>query len=155
MKENSKYKKVLDTLRKFCSKGEKSKADVLKKLSYYDLSADQEAKIFETLKEESFVDERRYAEAFINDKLKFNKWGKMKIVQALRLKMIPEDIINESVHNIDDKEYMQILDTILKQKRKQINHTDANKIKTGLIRFALGRGFEYEKISQVLRLVDR
>jgi regulatory protein len=144
------YKKALDAACKYCSKGEKSRADVIKKLEYYNLSPEQASLIIEKLKKESFIDEQRYSEAFVNDKIRFNKWGRIKIRQALRLKLVPENIIEESLKNIDKIEYKKILISIINQKQKQIKHKEIDKIKASLIRFAAGRGFEFDRIMEVL-----
>ncbi len=149
--ENSYYNKILNSLRRFCGKSEKCSFDVLKKLEYYNLSEQQKHKIIETLKKEKFIDEERYAKAFVNDKIKFNKWGKIKIYYGLKLKKIPEKIINKYLDNINENEYIQVLTELIEHKNSTINEEDPYKKKSALYRFATSKGFEYDVIEKIIR----
>ena len=104
--------------------------------------------------EEKFIDEERYCKAFVNDKYRFDKWGKIKIAQALQLKKIPSSLYWIYLNNIDKEEYLSILNKLLQSKRKSV-HAETEFERNGkLIRFALSRGFEMDDIRQCLDVVD-
>jgi regulatory protein len=154
MISESHYKNILEIVRGYCSRSEKCSADVLKKLEFYELTSEQRTSIIETLKSEKFIDHQRYAKAFVNDKFKFNKWGKIKIYQALKAKNIESEIAREQLENIDEDEYLEMLKILLKAKNKQIKETDLYKRKASIFRFGMSKGFEFEIISQVYKVLE-
>ncbi|HNQ68578.1 MAG TPA: regulatory protein RecX [Bacteroidales bacterium] len=135
---------ILNKLRNYCSRSEKCCQDVLNYISDYELSSDIKIKIVKTLTDEKFIDHERYVAAFVNDKLKFNKWGKIKIYYNLKQKNIEEKLIKQGLQLIADSDYNEILLSILKNKLKTLKDKDKTKIKAGLLRYSYSRGFEYE-----------
>ena len=132
-----------------CSRSEKCSFDVIKKL--YDWKADRDDfdEIIESLIDDNYIDEERYAIAFAKDKFKFNKWGKIKITYVLRQKNIPSDFINNAIGNISDKDYYQTILNELEKKLKSIKDSDSKKIK--LIRFGSSKGYESDIIFNALK----
>lgn len=102
------------------------------------------------LVKEKFIDEERYSRAFAADKLNYNKWGRMKIRQALALKRIPDDIAETVLDEIDSEEYIRILTPLLKAKRKSTKAASDYELNAKLIRFAMGRGFTMDVIRECL-----
>lgn len=102
------------------------------------------------LVKERYVDDERYARAFVNDKIRYNKWGRRKVQQALWQKHIDDDIRQHVLDDIDDKEYLTVLRPLLKQKRKSIKAANEYEMTQKLVRFALGRGFSFDLIRQCM-----
>jgi regulatory protein len=100
--------------------------------------------------EEKYIDDKRYAEAFVRDKYRFNKWGRIKIAQGLRMKGIDSETISNAMETINETEYLSILRDLIKTKRKSIRGKNDYEINGKLARFATGRGFEYGAIRQCL-----
>jgi regulatory protein len=146
-------KEALIKIRSICSRQEQCRQDVLIKLSKWDVSESDSEKIIQILEKEGFVDHNRYAGSFANDKLKFNKWGKIKIRWMLRQKDIPEDIIENALSLIDDNEYLNTLSTELKKKIKSLKSENEYDKKGKLVQFATQRGFEYEIITKVIKKI--
>jgi regulatory protein len=143
-------KEALIKIRSICSRQEQCRQDILVKLSKWDMSESDSEKIVQILEKEGFVDHTRYASSFANDKLKFNKWGKIKIRWMLRQKEIPEDIIENALSLIDDDEYFNTITSELRKKIKTLKSENVYDKKGKLVQFATQRGFEYEIISQVI-----
>jgi regulatory protein len=143
-------KEALIKIRSICSRQEQCRQDILVKLSKWEVDESDSEKIAEILEKEGFVDHTRYASSFANDKLKFNKWGKVKIRWMLRQKEISEDIIERALSFIDDEEYLNALTNELKKKIKSLKSGNPYDRKGKLIQFATQRGFEYEIISKVI-----
>ena len=131
----------------YCAKGEHCAYDIREKLRQWGFQGDETEDIVEKLLEQGFIDETRYAKAYINDKYRFAKWGRMKIEQGLRMKQIPSAIFRPLMDAVIDKEeYQQILLELLTQKRKNLKGEDEYQLKAKLVRFALQRGFTYEEV---------
>jgi regulatory protein len=129
-------------------------SDIEAKLSRYDLTEEERTRILRHLVEEKYIDDRRYAEAFVRDKYRFNKWGRIKIAQGLRMKGIDSETISTAMEAIDEAEYLDILRDLIKAKRKSTRGKNDYEINGKLVRFATGRGFEYAAIRQCMGTDD-
>ena len=141
---------VLYKLAAKCSTSEQCLSDIEGKLERYDLTEEEKTRIVRHLVEEEYVDDRRYAEAYVRDKYRFNKWGRAKIAQGLRMKGIDPETINAAMGAIDDEEYIGILRGLIQTKRRSTRGNSEYEINGKLIRFATGRGFEFGAIRQCL-----
>lgn len=141
---------VLYKLAARCSTSEQCLSDIETKLAKYDLTEEEKTRILRHLVEEKYVDDRRYAEAFVRDKYRFNKWGRIKIAQGLRMKGIDQETIGDAMGAIDEEEYIEILRELIKAKRRSTKGKNDYEINGKLIRFATGRGFELGAIRQCL-----
>jgi len=135
----------------YCSTAERCRQDVEKKIIAAGLPSEIAERILERLVKEGFINEARYCRSFVNDKLRFNKWGRIRIGHELRMKNIPPALYYEALDTIDDELYAEILRGILKEKKKSIKARDKRDEFSKLFRFAAGRGFESELIMRSLR----
>ncbi len=138
----------------YCSAGEHCRMEVTEKLVRWGLPHASIVSILNRLEAGKYIDEERFCRAFINDKLRIAKWGRIKIAQALTLKKIPPATYRSLLREIDQEEYLSTLQKLLKAKRRSIHEKNECKLNDKLIRFALSRGFEMEKICHVLRQVE-
>lgn len=141
---------ILYKLAARCSVSEQCLSDIESKLAKYDLPDEEKTKILRHLVEEKYIDDCRYAEAYVRDKYRFNKWGRVKIAQGLRMKGIDKETIDTAMEAIDKMEYLDILRDLIKAKRKSTRGKNDFEINGKLVRFAIGRGFEYSAIRQCL-----
>ena len=144
------YDEILYKLAAKCSISEQCLSDIEAKLSRYDLTEEERTRMLRHLVEEKYIDDGRYAEAFVRDKYRFNKWGRIKIAQGLRMKGIDSETINNAMEAIDETEYLDILRNLIKAKRKSTHGKNDYEINGKLVRFATGRGFEYSAIRQCM-----
>lgn len=143
---------ALNKAASYCTLCERCISEVKNKLTSWGIETTAQQRIIEKLIDEKFIDENRYCQAFVNDKLRFNRWGKIKIAVALREKKIPNEFITEALESIDEKEYLRILSLLIEAKRKEIKCTDEFTEKQKLLRFATSRGFEAQLIIQATKL---
>ena len=146
------YEKALSKAMYLCSKAEKCKSEIRKKLFDWKVAPTEHNKIILELEKQQFIDEERFAKFYVRDKFKFNNWGKIKIKAMLFQKQIPEKIINGAIEQITEKDYLNTLTNILKNKEKQIKETDVYKKKNKLLKFAASKGFEPNLI---LHIIDK
>lgn len=135
----------------YCSGAEHCIQDVQKKIEAAGLSSEEGEQIIARLLQEKFIDESRFAKSFVNDKLRFNKWGRIKIGYELQKKNIPASIRTEALEQIDESEYLEILTSLLKSKMRTVKGKDDRDIFYKLLRFAAGRGFESREAGQCLK----
>lgn len=139
----------------YCSGTERCIREVENKLSAAGITGETARKIIDRLIGEKFIDEARYAASFVNDKLRFNKWGRMRLDYELKKKDIPAAVRAEAIGNIDPVFYTDLLTTLLKEKKKSVKAKDPYDEYAKLFRFAAGRGFESPVVSGCLRKILR
>jgi release factor glutamine methyltransferase len=145
------YQEALSKATKLCSLSEKCEQDIREKLVEWQLSIENIEKIIAYLKKEKYLDEMRFARFFAEDKHRFSKWGKSKIIFMLKNKGISSETINEAVKNIDSENYSEQLKSLLTSKLKSIKYKNLYDAKAKLYRFGMSRGFENEL---VLKTID-
>ena len=144
------HQKALNKAMYLCSKAEKCKSDIRKKLYDWKANPDEHDKIIQQLEDQKFIDEERFVKYYVRDRFEFNKWGKIKIRTMLFKKQIPESLIINELKQISEEKYKETLEYLIKQKQKSIKDTEPYKIKTKLLRFAASKGFEPDLILSIL-----
>ena len=137
-----------------CAQAEHCEQEMRDKMRRWELDETVQNRIVDRLIKERYVDDERYARAFVKDKIRYNKWGRRKVQQALWQKRIDADIQQRVLDEIEEKEYLDILRPLLKQKRKSIKAESDYELNQKLVRFALGRGFGFDIIRQCLNVDD-
>lgn len=135
-----------------CAQAEHCRQEMLDKMKRWGLDEGVKDRIISRLVKERFVDDERYARAFVKDKVHYNKWGRRKIQQALWMKRIDEHIQQQVLDEIEEREYLEVLRPLLKQKRKSVKAQNDYELNQKLIRFALGRGFTFDVIRQCINV---
>ena len=135
----------------YCSSMERCMADVESKLLQWGAEPEIMEKIVKHLQNEKYIDQKRFCSAFVRDKYRFNQWGRVKISQALRMKKIPADVIAMGMEEIDEQEYMDILSSLIEQKKRSVKARTEYERNGKLIRFAIGKGFEMEAVLRCVK----
>jgi regulatory protein len=150
----SNYSEALAFAAAFCSSAEHCKSEVLEKMSKFELGQEEQSRIIQRLQQESFIDEERYVKAFVSDRFRFNKWGRIKIRFMLRQKGVSTELIEEGIKLIADDDYTNTLLTLLKQKKSTVKSKTKYELREKMLRFGAGRGFEPSIISLCLKKMD-
>ena len=138
------------TLAALCAQAEHCQYEMLEKMRRWELPEEEQARVMQRLVSERYVDDERYARAFVKDKVRYNKWGRRKVEQALWQKHIDEDIRQRVLDEVDDDEYLTVLKPLLQQKRRSTKAANDYELNQKLMRFAMGRGFTFDIIRQCL-----
>lgn len=138
------------TLAALCAQAEHCQQEMLDKMRRWELSEEEQARVMERLVRERYVDDERYARAFVKDKVTYNKWGRRKVEQALWQKHIGDDIRQRVLGEVSDEQYLDVLRPLLRQKRKTTKAQSDYELNQKLMRFALGRGFTFDIIRQCI-----
>ena len=134
----------------YCAYQERSQFEMRNKLYEWGLYQNDVEEIISELIESNFLNEERFALAYTLGKFRIKSWGKIKIKQALKLKRVPDKLIKKSLQSIDDDYYLTMLKRILEKKAENITETDPFKRRYLLTRYASGKGFELDLISDLL-----
>ena len=154
MKKEKTEQEAFLQLASLCANAEHCQYEMLEKMKRWELPEEAQARIMAKLIKERYVDDERYARAFVKDKIHYNKWGRRKVQQGLWMKHIDKAIQQNVLDEIDDSEYLSILRPLLKQKRKSTKANSDYELNQKLIRFALSRGFTFDIIRQCLDTSD-
>ena len=137
-------------LAQLCARSEHCQHEMLEKMRKWGMADEAQARVMQRLVSERYIDDERYARAFVRDKIRYNKWGRRKVEQALWMKRIDDDIRERVLGEIDDNEYISVLRPLLKQKRRSTKAQSDYELNQKLVRFALSRGFTFDIIRQCM-----
>lgn len=142
--------KIYDKLTTYCAYQERSAKDVKQKLVKLKAEPDDTAYYLERLQRENYLNETRFAKAFIEGHLR-KKWGKAKIKAALTQKGIAANTVKNLLDDVEDEGYAEQLLAAAMHKLKSIKgETDYDR-KIKLTRFLLSKGYESSRISAVVK----
>ena len=133
-----------------CAGSEYCVADIRKMMSRWELPEGVADKIIKRLLDERYIDEKRYAHAFVRDKFRYNHWGWIRIELELKKRNIAQEFIDEAKEEINDEANLTELRRIIKSKRRTVKGKSEYEVNAKLFRFALSRGFSYADINEVL-----
>ncbi|MBG14763.1 MAG: hypothetical protein CL853_00245 [Crocinitomicaceae bacterium] len=140
--------KVVSKLMRYCAYRERSKKEVIQKLQ--SLGVGFSDPYLDYLTNNNYLNFSRYAHAFALGKFRINKWGKQKIKQALHLNGVDHDLINTAVSSINDEDYTITLNSLAKNKLKDIKGKNEFEIRSKASRYLISKGYEPELIKQAL-----
>ena len=147
-------KEAQKKLENFCVYQERCHKEVRKKLSEMKIIPIAIDSIVVHLIEHNFLNEARFAKAFVRGKFRIKKWGKTRLIRELKIREISKYSINEALKEIDQEEYIKALDSLTKKRILQVAETNLYKKKKKVAAYLLYRGWEshlvYEKINQYL-----
>lgn len=143
---------ALKRMMRICSRKEYCTFEIKQKLYNLQLQSNSIDKIISELIKSKFIDDKRYTRSFINDKLQFSKWGIIKIRHSLKLKQIPDSLIDEALQEIEPDSLNEHLQTLISRKYETVKGNNEYDKRTKVIRFALGRGFN---MSEIIRCIDK
>lgn len=137
---------ALASLMRLCARAERSSGDALRLMQNWGVNKNEQQEVLQRLIKERFIDDRRYAEAFVREKCNLSAWGRYKIQSALKRKGIASDIIAEALAALSPTDNKKRLQNKLQTKIKHIKYDTAYQLKTKLIRYALSLGFEMDEV---------
>lgn len=143
-------KKILERYERQCARMEYCSSDIRRKaLKALGGDADAAEKIVASLVKDGFVDDRRYAGAFVREKSALQGWGEAKLRFMLASKGIPRDVIADALTEIDAEKASAKLLKLLQAKARTLEGDPAFRLK--LLKFGLSRGFAYDEVDAAIR----
>lgn len=142
-------------LMRLCSRAERSSGDAKRLMATWEVPEQDRIGVLRRLKEERFIDDERYATAFVREKVNLSGWGEYKIRSALRRKGIAEDIIARAIREISPEQSTQRLVERLQRKLKTVKYTSLYDLKNKLIRHGIALGFSMETLLPHVKQLTR
>ena len=141
---------ALRALMNVCAKSERAISDGRRSLTRWGVAPEQHQPIIDRLVRERFIDEVRYAEAYVREKLNLSRWGVRKIRAALKAKRIPEQTIDEALAQADPHKLGSKLEESLRRKMQGIRTASDYQMRGKLLRYGAGLGFDYDEVSDAI-----
>lgn len=135
-------------LEAFCAYQERCQLEIEQKLYKWNFSPEQVSQLIADLITNRFLDEERFAEAFVSGKFRIKKWGRIKIKAHLKTKRISNYAIEKGIKSIDPDEYFETIKKLLQKKSKELNSKKLTEwqLKKKLILYVSSKGFESDLI---------
>jgi regulatory protein len=144
-------KTILTKAQSYCAYQDRCSAEVIQKLHDWGVNDARIPKLLESLTDDKFLDDKRFAESFVSSKFRLKHWGRNKIAYELRLKKIPSGLISLALETIDTDEYINTLQTLITKKSKEVKDPDAYRKKQKLARYLISKGFESELVFEIMK----
>ncbi len=150
--------RAIESLMLSCAKSERCISDIRRSLYRWRMNEADYEPIIRRLVEEKFVDEERYARAYVRDKMNGSGWGRRKIELGLKAKGIPKETIEEALRQIEPERQSDKLEAMLRRRwlRERDKAKGRYELRNKLVRWAMGRGYDYSEIQDVLeRMMEK
>lgn len=141
---------ALAALMRLAARSEKSSGDALRLMQNWGVEQSARQGVLQKLIDNKFIDDRRYAEAFVRDKMRFSGWGVFKLRAALRNKGISAEIIEEILHTLNRSDMTERLHERLERKMRTTKYTSRYELKTKLMRYGASLGYDFESVVDVV-----
>lgn len=144
-------KQALAKAESFCVYQERSQKEVRYKLVEWGIRGDELEEIISELIINNFLNEERFAKHYASGKFNIKHWGRIKIKQGLKLKGVPDKILQKAIYSIDEDDYLQTIEKLAVKKVQSLGENDPFKRKNKLMSYLQAKGFETDLILLVLK----
>lgn len=153
--KNEAFRTALEKARRLCASREYCISDMRTRIEGWGISSTTETdEIIASLISDRFIDEQRYASAFARDKLRYNKWGRIKIAYHLKMKGIPVSLVSEVIQGLDEDEYRETASKIIAMLKRQKKGGGVHQEKARIVKSMQSRGFEIGLSLELLNEAD-
>lgn len=142
-------KAFLDRARHYCALSEQCEAGVRQKLISWGAASDAVELIVARLRADDYLNDERYARAYVESKVLHQHWGRQKVLYQLRLKHLSKEAIDASLASIDEKAYSDMLADEAAKKMRTLGEPSPDNQRR-LLAFLASRGFTTDEVNRVL-----
>jgi len=142
------FEEILEKGRRFCAFRERSSRETKTRLQQTGAAKEDLEKVVLQLQKEDFLNDARFAAAFVRGKFNQNHWGREKIARGLAEHGISEETIREAMQEIAHDNYISILDSIVKKKLESLKGQPEYIARGKTVEFCQRKGFEVSLIQQ-------
>ncbi len=141
---------ALQKLKHYCAYQERAHSEVKEKLYDLGIWKKDHDEIISTLIEENYLNEERFAIAFTGGKWRVKHWGRVKIKYELKQKQVSEYCIKKAMKQIDEDEYMAVLQKMADERYASLKSDQYLVRKKKTMDFLMARGFEMDLIRKAV-----
>lgn len=150
-KKQYSIKEAREKIRAFCAYRERSQYEVKERLYEYGLYTDAVNEEISDLIQENFLNEERFARAFVRGKFSIKKWGRVKIKQALYPHQLSDYILKKAFSEINEEDYRQTLEQLIEKKAKTVKLKNEFKRNGKIAQYVISRGFEPSLVWDIIK----
>ena len=132
---------ALEKARRFCNYQERCTSEVIQRLKEWNVTGEPAQKILNDLREETLLDDERFAKAFARGKFRIKNWGTGKIQAGLRAKNLPDGLIKIALAELPQEDQNNTMLALLEKKNALLKETNPQKRKTKLASYAMQKGY--------------
>ena len=151
VKRDKTPEQALTTLMRLCARAEKSTGDALRLVESWGVDPAARPGVLEKLVGQRFIDDERYAAAFVREKSRLNGWGAYKIRVALQRKRVARETIDRALEAIDRSESLERLAGLLARKQQRTKAVSSYDLYTKLMRYGLSLGYDHSAVASCVR----
>ncbi|WP_210151325.1 regulatory protein RecX [Chryseobacterium scophthalmum] len=144
------FEEIKQKLANYCVYQDRCHAEVEQKMREFVLIPEAKDEILLYLMKENYLNEERFTRSYIRGKFYIKSWGKTKIKMHLKQKGITEKLISTCFDEIDENDYLNIINKIYENYESKLKGLQNYQKKSKTIKYLLSRGFEYDSILQVI-----
>lgn len=144
---------ALRSLMNLAARSEKCSADALRLMKSWDVADADAKKVLQRLIAERFIDDSRYAAAFVREKINLSGWGLYKITSALKRKGIDSATISAVLSENSDVDMSERLMGLLERKVRTTKAKNSADLRAKLFRYAAGQGYDFSTIKDCVERV--
>lgn len=137
---------LLSRAQRYCATAERCTYEVSMLLGRLGATTEQTDAIIDKLQQQAYINDARYCQAFVHDKVAFQAWGRMKIIMGLRAKHLPDELIDNAIAAIDEQAYNANIRKLILSKRNQDRQKQ--------LRFMLQRGYTFDDLQFVSQTLN-
>lgn len=150
VKKSKTPQQAQQSLMRLCARSERCAADALRLMRGWGVAESEAQKILQYLLRERFIDDSRYAAAFVREKINLSSWGRAKIVSALRAKSIATETISQALEQMSETDIEERLKRLLLRKMRTVKAKNSADLRNRLFRYAASQGYDFSVIRDVV-----
>lgn len=144
---------ALSSLMRLCARAEKSSGDALRLMRGWGVDEADSRRVLDTLIKQGFIDDARYADAYVREKMRLSGWGVYKIRQSLSAKGVPRDVAEQALSQYGRDDQRGRLQEMLEKKSRSVKAKDAYDLRAKLMRYGMSLGYEYADVADAVERV--
>lgn len=154
MEREMTFEEALERCRLLAAKGECCTFDLEQKMHNWGVQSVDIQQVIESLVAERFVDNLRFATAYVRDKTRFNHWGRVKTTLMLRQKHIDKQVINEAFNELPESDYQRAYEAERDKKLRQLRALKPFERNRKTAAYLIQKGFEPDFVFKNLNVED-
>lgn len=137
---------ALAALMRLCARAERSSSDALRLMRTWGVPETDRAEVLRKLTAGRFIDDARYAEAFVREKSRLGGWGAYKIRTALQRKGLDQQLIDTALAALDPAAAAERLRERLQRRNRTLRAVTSRDRKEKLLRYGLSLGYAFGSV---------
>jgi len=143
------------SMERYCIYQDRCHQEIEKKLREMRMIPEACELILLHLMEHDFLNEERFSRSFARGKFRIKQWGRRRIERELKQRDISAYNIKAGLSEISPEEYENVFEEVSKKRFQSVHEPNVFKKRKKVADFLLRKGFESNKVYEVLRELEK